>query len=100
MLLSDHEGDRGEGVVVPVHQGEPVGAASGFPEEGGLRADRGTIEQPGVGIARRGGLEGDVLVVETRLVRPEPASPAVLPGQPQRKLTERFQLNSRDEPSK
>lgn len=41
--------------------------------------------------------EGDVLVVETRLVRPEPASPAVLPGQPQRKLTERFQLNSGDE---
>lgn len=41
--------------------------------------------------------EGDVLVVETRLVRPEPARPAALPGQPERKLTERFQLNTPDE---
>lgn len=41
--------------------------------------------------------EGDVLVVETRLVRPEPARPAALPEQPQRKLTERFQLNAPDQ---
>lgn len=41
--------------------------------------------------------EGDVLVVETRLVRAEPARPAGLPGQPERKLTERFQFNAPDE---
>lgn len=41
--------------------------------------------------------EGDVLVVESRLMRYEPARPAALPGQPERKLTERFQLNSPDE---
>ena len=41
--------------------------------------------------------EGDVLVVETRLVRAEPARPAALPGQPERKLTERFQFNSPNE---
>ncbi len=41
--------------------------------------------------------EGDVLVVETRLVQPEPARPAPLPGQAARKLTERFQLINRDE---
>lgn len=41
--------------------------------------------------------EGDVLVVETRLVRAEPARPAGLPGQPERRLVERIQLNSRDE---
>ncbi|MFT3724833.1 MAG: hypothetical protein QM773_14775 [Hyphomonadaceae bacterium] len=41
--------------------------------------------------------EGDVLVVETRLVRPDPARPAGLPGQQERKLTERFQLNAPDE---
>lgn len=41
--------------------------------------------------------EGDVLVVESRLVRYEPARPAPLPGQPDRKLTERFQLNTPDE---
>jgi hypothetical protein len=41
--------------------------------------------------------EGDVLVVETRLVRPDPARPAGSPGQTERKVTERFQLNSRDE---
>lgn len=41
--------------------------------------------------------ESDVLVVETRLVRAEPTRPAGLPGQPERKLTERFQLNAPDE---
>lgn len=41
--------------------------------------------------------EGDVLVVETRLVRPDATRPASLPDQPDRKLTERFHLNSRDE---
>ena len=41
--------------------------------------------------------EGDVLVVETRLVRPEPARPAPPPDAPERKLTERSQLNSPDE---
>lgn len=41
--------------------------------------------------------EGDVLVVETRLVRSDPTRPDALPGQPQRSLTEQFQLNSRDE---
>ncbi len=41
--------------------------------------------------------EGDALVVETRLARAEPARPAGLPGQPERKLTERFQLNAPDE---
>ncbi len=41
--------------------------------------------------------EGDVLVVETRLVRPEPSRPAALPGQPERKLIERFELNTPDE---
>jgi len=41
--------------------------------------------------------EGDVLVVESSRVRYEPARPAALPGQPERKLTERFQLNSADE---
>lgn len=41
--------------------------------------------------------EGDVLVVETRLVRAEPARPEGPAGQPERTLIERFQLNSRDE---
>lgn len=41
--------------------------------------------------------EGDVLVVETRLVRPDPARPAAAPDAPERKLVERFQLNSPDE---
>lgn len=41
--------------------------------------------------------EGDALVVETRLARPEPARPAALPGQLERKITERFQFNSPDE---
>jgi hypothetical protein len=41
--------------------------------------------------------EGDVLIVETRLVRPEAARPAAPADAPERKLTERFQLNSRDE---
>ncbi len=41
--------------------------------------------------------EGDVLVVETSLVRPDPARPAALPGQPERKLIERFQFNGPDQ---
>ena len=41
--------------------------------------------------------EGDVLVVESNLARYEPTRPAASPGQPERKLTERFQLNSPDE---
>lgn len=41
--------------------------------------------------------EGDVLVVETRLVRPEPARPAAAADAPERKLVERFQFNSPDE---
>lgn len=41
--------------------------------------------------------EGDVLVVETLLIRPEPARPAAAPGQPERKVTERFQFNTPDE---
>ncbi len=41
--------------------------------------------------------ENDVLAVETRRVRPEPARPNVSPGQPGWKITERFQFNSPDE---
>lgn len=41
--------------------------------------------------------EGDALVVETRLVRPDPARPAAAADAPERKLTERFQFNSADE---
>lgn len=41
--------------------------------------------------------EGDVLVVETRLVRPEPARPTAAADATERKLIERFQFNSPDE---
>lgn len=41
--------------------------------------------------------EGDLLVVETQLSRPEPARPAPPPDAAERKLTERFQFNSPDE---
>ena len=38
-----------------------------------------------------------MLVVETLLIRPEPARPAGAQGQPERKVTERFQFNTPDE---
>ncbi len=41
--------------------------------------------------------EGDVLVLETLLIRPEPARPVAAQGQPERKVTERFQFNTPDE---
>lgn len=41
--------------------------------------------------------EGDVLVVETRLVRPDPNRPAAAADAPERQITERFKFNSADE---
>ena len=41
--------------------------------------------------------EGDALVVETRLARPEPARPPAARDQPERKLTERFRFNTPEE---
>jgi hypothetical protein len=41
--------------------------------------------------------EGDVLIVETLRIRPEPARPAAAQGRPERKVTERFQFNTPNE---